>query len=167
MKGPRGDDIRGRYGPRSSAPSRPVLRATCSRTPSTRNCCKRSGPSTPGSEVFRPRSRSRSPSIMSDETQNSGRSGCVASHRRREREQGDWDQLRITEDTVKGRVKSILAKLDANDRTHAAIIGLKRGIIDLSSVEQRAGPAAYLSPQTLKSHSYDPVWGWQLRRHDE
>jgi DNA-binding NarL/FixJ family response regulator len=41
------------------------------------------------------------------------------------------DQLRITEDTVKGRVKSILAKLDANDRTHAAIIGLKRGIIEL------------------------------------
>jgi DNA-binding NarL/FixJ family response regulator len=44
------------------------------------------------------------------------------------------DQLRVTEDTVKGRVKSILAKLDANDRTHAAIIGVKRGIIDLSSV---------------------------------
>jgi DNA-binding NarL/FixJ family response regulator len=42
------------------------------------------------------------------------------------------DHLRIAEDTVKGRVKSILAKLDANDRTHAAIIGLKRGIIDLS-----------------------------------
>jgi DNA-binding NarL/FixJ family response regulator len=41
------------------------------------------------------------------------------------------DQLGITEDTVKGRVKSILAKLDANDRTHAAIIGLKRGIIEL------------------------------------
>ena len=34
------------------------------------------------------------------------------------------NQLSITEDTVKGRVKSILAKLDANDRTHAAIIGL-------------------------------------------
>jgi DNA-binding NarL/FixJ family response regulator len=44
------------------------------------------------------------------------------------------DHLGITEDTVKGRVKSILAKLDANDRTHAAIIGLKRGIIDLSGV---------------------------------
>ena len=44
------------------------------------------------------------------------------------------DRLRITEDTVKGRVKSILAKLDANDRTRAAIIGLKRGIIDLSSI---------------------------------
>ena len=41
------------------------------------------------------------------------------------------DQLAITEDTVKGRVKSILSKLDANDRTHAAIIGLKRGIIEL------------------------------------
>ncbi|HET9830458.1 MAG TPA: response regulator transcription factor, partial [Vicinamibacterales bacterium] len=41
------------------------------------------------------------------------------------------DVLGITEDTVKGRVKNILSKLDANDRTHAAIIGLKRGIIDL------------------------------------
>ncbi len=41
------------------------------------------------------------------------------------------DQLAVTEDTVKGRVKSILAKLDANDRTHAAIIGLKRGIIEV------------------------------------
>ena len=35
------------------------------------------------------------------------------------------DQLGVTEDTIKGRVKSILSKLDANDRTHAAIIGLK------------------------------------------
>ena len=41
------------------------------------------------------------------------------------------DQLGVTEDTVKGRVKSILSKLDANDRTHAAIIGLRRGIIEL------------------------------------
>ena len=41
------------------------------------------------------------------------------------------DQLAVTEDTVKGRVKRILSKLDANDRTHAAIIGLKRGIIEL------------------------------------
>lgn len=37
--------------------------------------------------------------------------------------------LKITEETVKGRVKNILAKLGANDRTHAAMIGLKRGII--------------------------------------
>ena len=41
------------------------------------------------------------------------------------------DQLGVTEDTIKGRVKTILAKLDANDRTHAAIIGLKSGIIEL------------------------------------
>ena len=41
------------------------------------------------------------------------------------------DLLSITEDTVKGRVKNILSKLGANDRTHAAVIGLKRGIIEL------------------------------------
>jgi DNA-binding NarL/FixJ family response regulator len=38
-------------------------------------------------------------------------------------------ELSITEETVKGRVKNILSKLSANDRTHAAMIGLKRGII--------------------------------------
>jgi DNA-binding NarL/FixJ family response regulator len=38
--------------------------------------------------------------------------------------------LSITEDTVKGRVKNILSKLDANDRTHAAMIGVKRGLIE-------------------------------------
>jgi DNA-binding NarL/FixJ family response regulator len=42
------------------------------------------------------------------------------------------DKLAITEDTVKGRVRSILSKLGANDRTHATTIGLKRGIIQLS-----------------------------------
>jgi len=40
-------------------------------------------------------------------------------------------QLSITEDTVKSRVKNILLKLGANDRTHAVTIGLKRGIIML------------------------------------
>ena len=39
-------------------------------------------------------------------------------------------QLSITEETVKGRVKNILSKLRANDRTHAAMIGVKRGIIE-------------------------------------
>jgi DNA-binding NarL/FixJ family response regulator len=39
------------------------------------------------------------------------------------------DRLAVTEDTIKGRVKNILSKLGANDRTHAAIIGVKRGII--------------------------------------
>ena len=41
------------------------------------------------------------------------------------------DQLSITEESVKGRVKSILSKLDANDRTHAAMMGVKRGIIEI------------------------------------
>jgi len=41
------------------------------------------------------------------------------------------DQLSVTEETVKSRVKSILSKLGANDRTQAAIIGVKRGIIEL------------------------------------
>ena len=40
-------------------------------------------------------------------------------------------QLGATEDAVKGQVRNILAKLGANDRTHAAMIGLKRGIIEL------------------------------------
>lgn len=41
------------------------------------------------------------------------------------------DQLSISEETVKSRVKNILSKLDANDRTHAVTIALKRGIIDM------------------------------------
>jgi DNA-binding NarL/FixJ family response regulator len=40
-------------------------------------------------------------------------------------------QLSISEETVKGQVRNILSKLGANDRTHAAIIGLKRGIIEI------------------------------------
>jgi DNA-binding NarL/FixJ family response regulator len=40
-------------------------------------------------------------------------------------------QLSITEETVKGRVKNILSKLSAHDRTHAAMIGLRRGIIEV------------------------------------
>jgi DNA-binding NarL/FixJ family response regulator len=39
--------------------------------------------------------------------------------------------LSVTEDAVKGQVRNILAKLGANDRAHAAMIGLKRGIIEL------------------------------------
>jgi DNA-binding NarL/FixJ family response regulator len=40
------------------------------------------------------------------------------------------DLLSVTEATVKGRVKNILSKLSADDRTHAAMIAVKRGIID-------------------------------------
>ena len=40
-------------------------------------------------------------------------------------------QLGITEEAVKSRVKNVLAKLRANDRTHAAMIAVKRGILIL------------------------------------
>ena len=40
-------------------------------------------------------------------------------------------QLSITEDTVKSRVKNILLKLGANDRTHAVTTALRRGMIEL------------------------------------
>lgn len=40
-------------------------------------------------------------------------------------------QLSIAEETVKSHVTKILAKLGANDRTHAVMIGLKRGILEL------------------------------------
>ena len=39
-------------------------------------------------------------------------------------------RLSITEATVKGHMKNILAKLGANDRTHAVTIAIKRGIMD-------------------------------------
>ena len=40
-------------------------------------------------------------------------------------------QLSISEESVKSRVKNILGKLGARDRTHAVTLGLKRGIIEL------------------------------------
>jgi len=41
------------------------------------------------------------------------------------------DQLAISEETVKSQVKNILSKLGASDRTHAAVIGIRRGIIEV------------------------------------
>jgi two-component system, NarL family, response regulator len=43
------------------------------------------------------------------------------------------DQLSLAEDTVKWRVKNILSKLGARDRTQAAMIGVKRGIIEIDT----------------------------------
>jgi DNA-binding NarL/FixJ family response regulator len=40
-------------------------------------------------------------------------------------------KLSVTEEAVKSQVRSILSKLGTDDRTHAAVIGLKRGIIEL------------------------------------
>jgi DNA-binding NarL/FixJ family response regulator len=41
------------------------------------------------------------------------------------------DRLNISEETVKGHMKTILTKLNANDRTHAAMIAQKRGFFDI------------------------------------
>jgi DNA-binding NarL/FixJ family response regulator len=41
------------------------------------------------------------------------------------------EQLGISEHTVKGHLKSILSKLGASDRTHAVMIAIKRGFLDV------------------------------------
>ena len=40
------------------------------------------------------------------------------------------NELSLSEETVKGQVRNILSKLGVKDRTHAAMVGLKRGIIE-------------------------------------
>jgi DNA-binding NarL/FixJ family response regulator len=45
-------------------------------------------------------------------------------------------QLKIAESTVKVHMKNILAKMDANDRTHAVMLAVERGIIDLRARRQ-------------------------------
>jgi DNA-binding NarL/FixJ family response regulator len=41
------------------------------------------------------------------------------------------DDLRISENTVKNHIKNILSKLDANDRTDAVVIAIRRGYIEM------------------------------------
>ena len=41
------------------------------------------------------------------------------------------NELSLSEETVKGQVRNILSKLGVKDRTQAAMVGLKRGIIEL------------------------------------
>jgi DNA-binding NarL/FixJ family response regulator len=40
------------------------------------------------------------------------------------------DELSISEDTVKGHIKNILAKLGASDRTHAVMLAVSRGFLE-------------------------------------
>jgi DNA-binding NarL/FixJ family response regulator len=40
------------------------------------------------------------------------------------------EELNVSEDTVKSRIKNILAKLNAHDRSHAVALALKRGFLD-------------------------------------
>lgn len=40
-------------------------------------------------------------------------------------------RLRVSEDTIKGHLKTIFAKLDARDRTHAVTVAIRRGVFTL------------------------------------
>jgi DNA-binding NarL/FixJ family response regulator len=40
------------------------------------------------------------------------------------------EHLQISEDTVKGHMRNILSKLNANDRLDAVMIAMRRGILD-------------------------------------
>jgi DNA-binding NarL/FixJ family response regulator len=40
-------------------------------------------------------------------------------------------RLALSEGTIKAQIRNIMSKLGAKDRTHAAMIGLKRGIIEI------------------------------------
>ena len=40
-------------------------------------------------------------------------------------------ELGLSEETVKGHLKSIFSKLDVADRTHAVTVAARRGIIEL------------------------------------
>jgi len=56
---------------------------------------------------------------------------CVLKHVAQGRSNRDIaDALFITEDTVKARMKSIMGKLGAEDRTHAVMIAIRRGFMD-------------------------------------
>jgi DNA-binding NarL/FixJ family response regulator len=56
-------------------------------------------------------------------------------------------ELSITEDSVKGRVKNILSKLGATDRTHAAMIGVRRGALSsLKTLLAQQNDASIESP---------------------
>jgi DNA-binding NarL/FixJ family response regulator len=45
---------------------------------------------------------------------------------------GIGERLHLSEGTVKNYVSEILGKLQANDRTHAVVLAIRRGLVDLS-----------------------------------
>jgi DNA-binding NarL/FixJ family response regulator len=53
---------------------------------------------------------------------------CLIAHGNANREIAR--ELSVSEESVKGQVHIILSKLEAKDRTHAAMLGFKRGIIE-------------------------------------
>jgi DNA-binding NarL/FixJ family response regulator len=41
------------------------------------------------------------------------------------------EALGVSEETIKSRIRSILGKLDASDRTHAVTLAIQRGFLEL------------------------------------
>ncbi len=71
------------------------------------------------------------------------------------------NRLQIKEDTVKSHVISILAKLRANDRTHAVTIALQRGFFEIQGGTQD-GLAGRTLPAAVKTG--DEPGGFAARR---
>src|SRR6202022_2080400 len=63
-------------------------------------------------------------------------------------------KLSIAEETVKSHVTNILAKLGANDRTHAVTLALKRGIAHLSLRQEWDSPIPVSSVSILLRIAY-------------
>jgi DNA-binding NarL/FixJ family response regulator len=47
-------------------------------------------------------------------------------------------ELGLSEETVKAYLKTVFAKLDVSDRTHAVTVAARRGIIELVNIDSRA-----------------------------
>jgi two-component system NarL family response regulator len=52
------------------------------------------------------------------------------------------DRLTISQATVKNHVASIIAKMGAQDRTHAVTLALERNILDIDDIGLRKKPDA-------------------------
>jgi two-component system NarL family response regulator len=45
--------------------------------------------------------------------------------------------LRISENTVRNHVNSVLSKLGAADRTEAVTLAIRRGIVDIDAIQEK------------------------------
>ena len=82
-----------------------------------------------GIEADRAQCRGRSRETPIGRLADAARNRGAVSGRRGQLQQIDRGTAHINEETAKTHIKSILAKLDANDRTHAVTLGLQRGVI--------------------------------------
>jgi DNA-binding CsgD family transcriptional regulator len=56
------------------------------------------------------------------------------------------NQLSISETTVNVHIKKIMDKLQANDRTHAVTIALRRGLLEMCGAARGCGQRAWSTP---------------------